>query len=41
MEIVRVDVCTRRVVKMNDHPPFCKEFIILFVEDRVVVDRVV
>ena len=34
-------VCTCRVVKMKGHLPFCKEFNILYIEDRVVVDSVV
>ena len=34
-------VCTNRVVKMKEYLPFCKEFSILCIEDRVVVDSVV
>ena len=30
-----------RAVKMKEHSPFCKEFIILCVEDIVDVDSVV
>ena len=41
MEIVGVVACTSRVVKMKKHLQFCKEFSVLCIEDRVVVDRVV
>ena len=41
VEIIEVVACTRRVVKMKEHLPFCREFSILCREDRVVVDRVV
>ena len=41
VEILGVVVCTRRIVKMKEHVPFCREFIILCVEDRVVVNLVV
>ena len=41
VEIVGVVVYTSRVVKMKEHLPFCREFSILCIEDRVVVDRVV
>ena len=34
-------VCISRVVKMKDHVPFYREFSILFIEDKVVVDHVV
>ena len=37
----RVVVCTSRVVKMKEKQPFCKEFSLLCIKDRVVVDRVV
>ena len=40
VEIVGVIVCTRKVVKMNKHLPFCREFSILCIEDIVVVDCV-
>ena len=40
VEIKGVVVCTSKVVKMKEHLPFCKEFGILCIEDRVVVDRV-
>ena len=30
-------VCTSRVVTMKKHLPFCKEFSIVCIEDRVVV----
>ena len=41
VEIAEVVVCTSRVVKMKERLPFCKEFTILCVEDRVVVNCVV
>ena len=41
MEIVGVDACTRRIAIMKERLPFCKEFIIRFIEDRVVADCVV
>ena len=41
MEIVEVVVCTIRVLKMREHLPFRKEFSILCIQNRVVVDRVV
>ena len=34
-------LCTTRVVKMKKHLQFCKEFKILCIADRVVVDRIV
>ena len=34
-------VSTRWVVKMKEHLPFCREFSILCIEDRVVADLVV
>ena len=40
MEVVGVVVCTSRVVKMRENLRFCKEFSILYMEDRVSVDRV-
>ena len=41
MEIVALVVFTSRVVKMKEYLPFCREFNILCIEYRVVVDRVV
>ena len=41
MKIVEVVVSTSRIVKMKEHLPFRKEFSILCIENRVVVDRVV
>ena len=41
MEIVRIIVCTSRVVKMKEHLPFRKKFSILVIENRVVVDQIV
>ena len=41
MEFEGVVVCTGRVVKMKEDVPFCKEFTIHCMEDRVVVDSVV
>ena len=41
MEIIALVVCSNRVVKMNEHLPFLREFSILCIEDRVVVDHVV
>ena len=38
MEILGVVVRIRRVVKMNEHLPFCTEFSVFCVEDRVVVN---
>ena len=29
--------CTSRGVRVKKHLPFCKEFCILYIEDRVVV----
>ena len=40
-EIVEVVACTNRVLKMKEHLPFCNEFNILFIEERVFVDLVV
>ena len=40
-EIVGVAVYTNRIVKMKEHLPFCREFSILCIEDRVVADLVV
>ena len=34
-------VCTSRVVKIRVHLSYCREFSILFTEDRVVFDQVV
>ena len=44
MEIVGVVVCSRvvctsRVVKMRENLSFCKEFSIIFMEDRFAGDR--
>ena len=41
MEFVGVVLYTSRAMKMMEHLPFCKEFRTLFIEDRVVIDRVV
>ena len=41
VEIVAVVVCISRVGKMKKHLPFCREFSILGIEDRVVVNHVV
>ena len=41
VEIIVLVVCSSRVVKMKKHLPFCREFSILCIEDRVVVDHVV
>ena len=41
VEIVGVVVSTSTVVKMKTATPFCKEFIIICIEDRVVVGSVV
>ena len=41
VEIVALVVCTSRVVKMKEHLPFCREFSILCIEDRVVADHVI
>ena len=41
VEIVGVVVSTSTVVKMKEPTQFCKEFIILCIEDRVVVGSVV
>ena len=38
VEIVALVVCTSRVVKMKEHLPFCREFSILCIEDRVVAN---
>ena len=38
MDIVGVVVCTSRVEKMKEHLPFCREFSILCIEDRVAVN---
>ena len=37
----KVVICKSRVVKMKKYLPFCREFIILCVVDRVVVNHVV
>ena len=41
VEIVALVVCTSRVVKMKEHLPFCREFSIRCIEDRVTVNYVV
>ena len=41
MEIARVVVYTRGIVKMKEHLLFCKEYRILCIEDRVVIDQIV
>ena len=41
MEIVGLVIFTIRVLKMKEHLPFCREFSILCIEDRVFVDPVV
>ena len=41
VEIVGVVACTSRIVKMKENLPFCKEFSILCIEDRVVIDCIV
>ena len=40
-EDFRVVLCASRVVKVKKHLPFCREFSMLCIEDRVVADRVV
>ena len=34
-------VCTKRALKMKEHLPFYRDFSVLCIEDRVVVERVV
>ena len=41
VKIVVMIACTSEVVKIREHPPFCREFSILFIEDRVVFDHAV
>ena len=41
VEIVWVVVCAVRVVKMKEHLPFCKEFRMLCIEDRIFFDCVI
>ena len=41
VEIVALMVCTCRFVKMKEHLPFCREFSIFCIEDRLAVDNVV
>ena len=41
VEIVALVVCISRVVKMKEHLPVCREFSILCIEERAVVDHVV
>ena len=33
--------CTNRALKMKEHLPFCREFSVLCIEDRVVVEGVI
>ena len=40
VEIVRMVVYTSRAGKMKKHLPFCREFSILYIEDRIVIDAV-
>ena len=35
-EILDVVVCKSRVMKTKEQLPFCREFSILFIEDRVI-----
>ena len=41
VEIVALVVCISGVVKMKEHLPVCREFSILCIEERAVVDHVV
>ena len=41
VEIVEVVICRSRVVKMKEYLPFCREFNILCIEDRVVAVELV
>ena len=41
VEIIALVVCSSRVAKMKENVPFCREFSIFCIEDRVVVDHVV
>ena len=41
VEIVEVVVCTIRVMKIKEHLLFYREFSILCIGDRAVVDRVI
>ena len=34
-------VCAKKALKMKEHLPFCRDFSVLCIEDRVVVERVV
>ena len=34
-------VYTNKALKIKEHLPFCREFSVLCIEDRVVVERVV
>ena len=40
MDILALVACTSRVGKLKEHLPFCREFNILCIEDRVAVDHV-
>ena len=40
-EIARVAGCISKVAKIKEHLPFCTEFSIPCIEDRVAVDCVV
>ena len=41
LKIITVVICTSRVVKMKEHPPFWREFNIFCIEDIDVFDLVV
>ena len=41
VEVVEVVICRSRVVKMKEYLPFCREFNILCIEDRVVTVELV
>ena len=41
VEIIALVVCSSRVAKMKENVPFCREFSIFCIEDRVVIDHVV
>ena len=40
VEIVALAAWTSKVVKMKKHLPFCREFGILCIEDKIAVDHV-
>ena len=40
VEIAGMVVCTGRVVKMKKDLSFCREFSILYIEERIIVDPV-